>query len=82
MWAIILYLSVIFTFVQGWEIVTFGLVLVFSFWYNAVALIPLAILLDAYFGNFNTMPTLSFLAVVWFILVEYLRPKVANFRGV
>ena len=81
MWATILYIFFIFTFMQGWGIFTIGLVLVFSFWYNAITLIPLAILLDGYFGNFNTLPVLSLVAVGWYVVVEYLRPKVANLRG-
>jgi hypothetical protein len=80
MWAISLYTLVIFSLLQGWLFPTFCLVLVYSFVYNSITLIPLAILMDGYFGNFYTVPVLSFLAVLWYIVVEYLRPKIANFK--
>lgn len=59
---------------------TLGFVLVYSFWYNAITLIPLAILVDGYFGNFYTVPVLSMMVVVWYVIVEFLRPKLANLR--
>lgn len=82
MWAILLYTLVIFSFIQGWELLAFSFILIFSFWYNAVALIPLAILIDGYFGNFYDIPVLSFMAVIWFVVVEYLQPKIANLRRI
>jgi len=76
--AIILYLVIIFSFLQNWSLLTVPAVLFFSFKYNPVSLIPLAVLFDGYFGNFYTFPTLSALAILWFGLVEYTRPRFAQ----
>ncbi|MCA9354390.1 MAG: hypothetical protein KC877_02625 [Candidatus Kaiserbacteria bacterium] len=78
--AIVLYLTILFSFMQQWLLLTVLAVLIFSFRYGAVALIPLAFLVDGYFGNFYSLPLTSMVAVWWYLVVEYLKPKLVNFR--
>ncbi|MFT7645044.1 MAG: hypothetical protein ACI9BF_000713 [Candidatus Paceibacteria bacterium] len=80
--AVSLYTFVIFSFMQGWPLLTFFLVIIFSLWHNPATFIPLAILMDGYFGNFASVPTLSILAVGWFVATEYIRPRITNLRNV
>jgi hypothetical protein len=76
-----LYIIILFSFLQNWWLLTGVSLLGFSFRYGAVTLIPLAILFDGYFGNFFTVPYASLAAVIWFVLVDYLRPKLTQFRA-
>lgn len=76
--AIGLYVIVILSFLQNWFFVMLVGLLAFSFWFGAAALIPAAIIIDGYFGNFYEFPYLSVYSVGWFVLVEYVRPKVVQ----
>jgi hypothetical protein len=76
--AIILYFTVIFSFLQNWLLLLFVSLVVFSIRFGAVALIPAAILIDGYFGNYYEYPYLSFVTILWFVLIEYLRPKIID----
>ena len=78
--AIILYICIIISFIQNWLFLVLVLVGIFSFRYGAAALIPLAILLDSYFGNFYGLPYLSISAVIWYAVVGFIRPKLMNFN--
>ena len=80
--AITLYILIIFFFLQNWLWLAGALTILFSFRFGAVTLIPLAILIDGYFGQYHSVPYLSLGIVWWFIVVEYLRPKVTNLRVV
>lgn len=77
---IILYISLTIAVFQNWIVVAVTLAAVFSFRYSAAALIPLAVVVDGYFGFFYATPYLSIAAVLWYIMVEYLRPKLFNLR--
>lgn len=71
-----LYLVILFSVLQSSVVVATVSILVFSVKYCTYALIPLAIVLDAYFGAFYVFPVLSCLAVVWCGCVELARPKI------
>jgi hypothetical protein len=77
---VILYLTIAVAILQNMLILAGFLICLFSLNYGALALIPLAIVIDGYFGNFNTIPWLSFTALPWYLLTLYIRPKVANLR--
>lgn len=79
--AIVLYLLTLFSVLQGWLIISFCSILFFSFLYSPIYLIALAILIDGYMGSFYSMPVLSLCSVVWFVVVEFLRPKVIDFNN-
>ena len=76
-----LYLSLLFATMQNWLLLAGVLIIVFSLRYKAASLIPLAILIDGYFGNFYTIPFLSLASVVWFMFIEYMHPKIISFRA-
>lgn len=68
------YLLIIISFVQNWLWLCIALVLFFSLRYPSELLIVMAWLIDGYFGNFQTWPWLTTLAIGWFVLVEYFKP--------
>lgn len=76
--AIFLYFTIIFSFLQNCLSLLLVSLVVFSIRFGAVSLIPVAILIDGYFGNFFGIPYLSFSVIMWFLLVEYLRPKIID----
>ncbi len=80
--SIILYLVIAFSILQNWLFVAAAAIVLFSLKYSSVMLIPLAILIDGYFGNFHSLPYLSLLSVWWYLVAEYFRPKVVNLRSV
>jgi hypothetical protein len=47
----------------------------FTLYFGAVAVVVLAILIDAYFGAFAGVPYLSVVAVVWYVGSELLRQR-------
>lgn len=77
----IIYFSIAVSILQGWLWLAAGLIILFSLRYGAVALVPLAILIDGYFGNFYTMPYLSWATILWFVMVDIVRPKLLNLRS-
>lgn len=74
----LLYIIVIFSFLQSWWLLFVLSLTVFSIQFGAVALIPIAILFDGYFGNYFGFPYLSFFAILWFVAVEFIRPKIID----
>jgi len=70
-----LYLIIIFSVLQSALIVSILAVGAFSLKYSSFALIPLAIIIDAYFGAFHQFPVLSVLAVVWCGSIELIKPR-------
>jgi hypothetical protein len=75
------YILIVISFLQGWIVVAVGLAIYFSWRYSAAWLLPLAILLDGYFGRFETVPWLSLLAVTWFALFDMIKPRLVQYGG-
>jgi hypothetical protein len=50
------------------------MVIWFSVRHWSFPLVPLAIVFDGYFGQFMAVPWLSFLAIVWYLFIEELKP--------
>jgi hypothetical protein len=48
----------------------------FSYFNNTAWLIPLGFAIDGYFGVFDALPVYSLLSIVWFVVIETVRPKV------
>jgi hypothetical protein len=71
--AICLYLTIIFSFMQSHILLGVTAVLLYTLKFSAVALLPLAILLDGYYGAFHTVPVFSIAAIGWYLLSEILR---------
>lgn len=73
---IFLYFLIAISIVQNHFLLAGTLILIFSYKYSAAVLIPLAIVIDGYFGNFYTIPWLSFFSIVYYLLVDFLRPRI------
>jgi hypothetical protein len=77
---IILYFAIAIAIMQNMFILAGIFICMFSLRYGALALILLAIMIDGYFGNFATVPWLSFTSLPWYLLAVYIRPKIVNLR--
>jgi hypothetical protein len=42
---------------------------------GSVWLLPLAFLLDGYFGAFSDIPYISLTVCIWYVISEYIRPR-------
>lgn len=64
-------------------IVAVPLAVWFSFRCGTSWLLPLAFLVDGYFGAFYTMPIFSIITISWFFIIEIIRPRLllANSYG-
>lgn len=71
--AIILYLLSLFAFLQGHIILGAIAVVLYSIKFGAVTVLPMAVLLDGYFGAFHQVPIFSLIAIGWYLLSELLR---------
>lgn len=60
--------------VQDHLLFAFLLVLLFTFRQGAVWLIPLAFLIDGYFGSFETLPIITIFTIAWYTISEFVRP--------
>jgi len=74
----IIYLLIAIAIFQNWLIICLFSVTIFSLRFGAAWLIPLAIFTDGYYGNYYGAPLLSLVAIVWYIFIEYTRPKILN----
>jgi hypothetical protein len=74
--AVGLYLGIIFLFMQSYILLGGAAVLVYTLKFSAATLLPLAIVLDGYYGAFHTVPVFSVCAIGWYLLSETLRSTV------
>jgi len=74
--AVVLYLIILFSIMQSAVLLGIVAIAAFTVRYSAVALIPLAIALDGYYGAFYGVPALSIASVLWYILSEVIRARV------
>jgi hypothetical protein len=75
--AVMLYALALFSFLQGWLLTAIVATVLYSIQYGALVFIPAAILMDGYFGNFQQIPHLSIVSILWFVSIEYVRPRIA-----
>jgi hypothetical protein len=73
--SILLYLLIIFALLQNQLIVVVVAVGLFTFTVGAAWLLPMAILLDGYFGAFSQIPVISLSFLLWYIASEYIKPR-------
>ncbi|MCB9814072.1 hypothetical protein H6784_01515 [Candidatus Nomurabacteria bacterium] len=78
--AILLYLIITVSVLHNWIILTLLAGLVFSLRYQSYALVPLAIIIDGYYGAFYTFPVLSVIAIAWYLFIEFFKPKLTTTR--
>tara|TARA_B100001939_G_C16645810_1_gene489627 strand:+ start:185 stop:397 length:213 start_codon:yes stop_codon:yes gene_type:complete len=67
---------------QNWLFFAFVLVAFYSYRYGSGILIPVAILLDGYYGNYYHVPYLSLMAIVWYGFVSFACSKVLSLRSI
>lgn len=72
---LVLYFLIALMVIENQLIIAAMLVAWFTFRVGAVWLLPLAFLLDGYFGAFTEIPYISIIACVWYVLSEYIRPR-------
>ncbi|MEK7638781.1 MAG: hypothetical protein AAB388_01330 [Patescibacteria group bacterium] len=73
--AISVYVGIMIAVLHGaWLVAALG-GLFFSFRYGALALVPLAFLLDGYMGAFHGIPMMSIGATLWYALCELIRVR-------
>ncbi|NCT02049.1 hypothetical protein GW766_02240 [Candidatus Parcubacteria bacterium] len=74
--AVLLYSGIGFSIMHNWLLFAGLCISIFSIRHGAIMLIPLAIVLDGYYGNYYSLPYVSLLAVVWYIVIEQIRPRI------
>ncbi len=72
---IFLYFLTAFAVLQGHLLIAGGAVLLFTYRCGAGLLVPLAFLIDGYFGAFYHIPWISIAACIWFFISEFIRPR-------
>jgi len=76
----VIYFLIPLFFIKNWPGLFFLTALWFALYVNSLVLIPLAVLLDGYFGNFYSVPILSIIFTLGALLIEISRPRLSNFR--
>ena len=66
---------IVISVLENHPLIALALVLLFTWRCSAAWLLPLALALDGYFGAFYHVPVISILAVVWFLVSEYTKPR-------
>jgi hypothetical protein len=72
---IVIYFFIAVLIVQNHLLLAFFLVLLFTFRRGAVLLIPLAFVIDGYFGAFATVPAITMSAIAWYMVSAIVRPQ-------
>ena len=72
---ILIYFLIAVSVVQNHLVIAFILVLLFTFRQGAGLLIPLAFVIDGYFGAFAATPTITLFTITWYALSAIVRPQ-------
>jgi hypothetical protein len=70
-----LYILIALMVIQNHLLIGFLLVIIFTFRAGAAWLIPLAIVIDGYFGAFYTVPVITIAVIAWYTISEFVRPQ-------
>ncbi|MCA9362150.1 hypothetical protein KC906_02130 [Candidatus Kaiserbacteria bacterium] len=76
-----LFILIAIAIMQAWLLVACVAVSIYSFRFGTMLLLPLFFVLDGYFGNFYKIPYLSIGGILWFLFVEYVRPRISSVRN-
>jgi hypothetical protein len=71
----VIYVLLAILAMQNHLFLAFLLVLVFTFRRGALALVPLAFAIDAYFGAFQSVPSFTLFMIAWYTMSEFVRPQ-------
>jgi hypothetical protein len=72
---VVLFALIALTITQNHVLIAFALVVWFTYRVGAILLIPLAIIIDGYFGAFYSYPTITLVAILWYAASEFVRPQ-------
>lgn len=72
---IFLFFLIAFSILQSHFVIAGVAVLIFTYRCGAGFLVPLAFLIDGYFGAFYHIPVISIASCVWFFISELIRPR-------
>lgn len=79
---ILLYIFIAFMVLQSHLFVAGIAVVLFTYRCGAGWLVPLAFMIDGYFGAFYHIPVISMVTCVWFFVSELIRPRLLlQFEG-
>ena len=73
--SLFLYFATALLIAQNHLWIAAGAALLFTFRAPTVWLIPLAIVIDGYFGAFHHVPLFSMVACVWYAISELVKPQ-------
>jgi hypothetical protein len=70
-----LYCVVVITTLQNLLLIAVPIAIWFTTRANALWLLPMAILIDGYFGAFYDLPLLSLVVGMWCVVAEMMKPR-------
>jgi len=73
-----LYFLIPLTFINNYIWLTVLSAFLFIYYYNSLWLIPMAILLDGYFGDFSAVPFLSIGVIAGSLIIEFIKSLFLN----
>ena len=76
LYAVGLYLIIVFALMQNAIWLSIICVVLFTWRYGALAFIPLAVVLDGYYGAFYQVPLFSIGAVCFYVFSEIIRARI------
>ena len=74
-----LFVSIALLVVQNQLVLAFLAALLFTYYRSAAWLIPLGFLVDGYFDAFYTVPLFSLVAILWYVISEFLKPRLRGY---
>lgn len=77
----LLYLLIALLVIENQLIVAVLASVWFTYKVGAFWLIPLAFLLDGYFGAFHHIPFISLIACLWYVASEFARPRLFSYSN-
>jgi hypothetical protein len=73
---ILLGILILFALMQSYFYVAIALILLFTVRASAIWIIPLAFLIDGFYGAFYSFPYITVAVVLWYIVSEFLKPRI------
>ena len=74
-----LFVSIALLVVQNQLVLAFLAALLFTYYRSAAWLIPLGFFVDGYFDAFYTVPLFSLVAILWYLISEFLKPRLRGY---
>ena len=76
---VLTYLGLVIALMQSWLIFAAICLTFISVKSNTVFILPVAIIMDGYLGGYYFIPWLSISALIWFLFIERLKPRMSSF---